>query len=180
MLARFWALASMVGALFLFQAPATAAVVITDDGGGIITEFEQRYSTLKAADQLVILDGDCASACTLVLNIMPRERVCITPRVRLGFHSAAIRRNFQIEFSQAGTDMVFKAYPEVIKKLLRSKGWDGGELPGWREGKLIWLDYNDMRAFYRDCAAADFNPWRDDRQWSGLWSRFVAWLRSYV
>ncbi len=184
MLNKFWALASMVGALLLFSAPASAVVVITQDGGGIIVEFEQRYAVLKAADELVIIDGDCVSACTLVLNIMPRDRVCVTERARLGFHNAAVRRGFDVEFSQPGTDMVYKAYPPAIKALLKEKGWDGGELKDWKNGALVWLENDDMRQFYRTCVETDFDPWyvapAPAQPEPTLWQRFLAWAFGYA
>ena len=32
----------------------------------------------------VVIDGPCLSACT-ALGVIPRERICVTPRARLGF-----------------------------------------------------------------------------------------------
>ncbi len=42
----------------------------------------------KARDrkERVIIDGICNSACTLVLGIVPLNRICVTPRASLGFH----------------------------------------------------------------------------------------------
>ena len=170
----------LVGALLLFSTPASAVVVITSDGGGSITEFEQRYATFKASDELVIIDGDCASACTLVLNIMPRERVCVTPRAKLGFHNAYVRSGFgTFEFSQAGTDMVWKAYPPAVKKLLREKGWDGGELKGWLDGRLVYISSAEMQQLgYRLCTDADFDPWHVEPLPApeGFFTRLWRWL----
>jgi hypothetical protein len=175
--------ALLVGALFAFQATAAhAVVVITDDGGGIITEFEQRYAALKAAGERVIIDGTCASACTLFLNITPVADVCITPRARLGFHSAAIRKSpWEVEYSEAGTDMVYKAYPQPIKALLREKGWSGGELEGWKEGRLIWLESSDLKPFYRSCDPQDFDHWHIEVPVAApeTWlQRFLRWIAS--
>jgi hypothetical protein len=154
MTSKFWAL--VLGALILFCTPALATVWITEDGGGVITKFEERYAIFKAAHEDVAIDGICASACTLVFT-MPKWQVCYTDRAKLGFHSAFSRAPSPFglappEFSQEGTDMVWKAYPENLRALLRSRGWDGGELEGWKEGRLIWLDPADMRLLgYRGC-----------------------------
>ena len=32
-----------------------------------------------------MIDGRCLSACTLVRGVIPRERICVTRRARLGF-----------------------------------------------------------------------------------------------
>ena len=34
------------------------------------------------------INGACVSACAYVLGIMPKERVCVTPRAAFGFHMA--------------------------------------------------------------------------------------------
>jgi len=36
----------------------------------------------------VMIDGTCASACTMLLGVIPRNRICVTPRAVLAFHSA--------------------------------------------------------------------------------------------
>lgn len=184
MLSKFWAL--LVGALLHLSTPALAVVVITEDGGGIINEFEQRYATFKASNEFVILDGMCASACTLVFNIMPRENVCVTERAKLGFHSAYTQeKGMAPEFSALGTDMLWKALPPAVKDALRAKGWDGGELEGWKEGNLIWLEGTELQQFYRLCTDEDFNPWKpevsipaSEPHEPGYVLRFVRWLLS--
>jgi hypothetical protein len=33
----------------------------------------------------VIIDGFCASACTIVLGTVPHDKICVTCRAKLGF-----------------------------------------------------------------------------------------------
>jgi hypothetical protein len=40
---------------------------------------------------LVIIDGKCLSACSMIIGTVPRDRICVTPNAVLGFH-AAFRR----------------------------------------------------------------------------------------
>jgi hypothetical protein len=176
MLAKFWALT--LGALLLLSAPALGTVVITEDGGGTIVRFEERYAMFKAADQLVIIDGDCISACTLVFTIMPRDRVCVTERARFGFHNAYVSSKGVYLYSPAGTDMVYKAYPSALKRLLADKGWTGGELPGWREGALVWVDYREAveHLGIRICTAEDFEPETYRPAAPSFVARIMAWL----
>ncbi len=35
-----------------------------------------------------MIGGACLSACTLVLGIVPRSKICVTRRATLGFHAA--------------------------------------------------------------------------------------------
>ena len=47
-------------------------------------------NTRKIRDrgERVIIDGICNSACTLVLGIVPLNKICVTPKASLGFHAA--------------------------------------------------------------------------------------------
>jgi len=176
MWSKCWALT--LGALLYLSAPAFGAVVVTDDGGGVITTYEQRYAALKAADELVIIDGHCISACTLVFAIMPRSNMCVTERASFGFHNAYTKAPMGgYQFSQLGTDMVYKPYPSALKALLKQKGWEGGELPGWREGALVMVDWREAveHLGIRICTAQDFEP-PSYRAAPDLITRLRQWL----
>src|ERR1700683_1751007 len=68
--------------------PATATVRIADDRGGNIGEYWSRFTALRDAKEQVIIDGICSSACTMVLGLVPRDRICVTDNATLGFHAA--------------------------------------------------------------------------------------------
>src|ERR1700745_332237 len=74
--------------LMLGPAPATATVRIANDTGGQIGPYLAKYRALRSSGERVEIDGTCASACTMLLGIIPRNRICITPRASLVFHSA--------------------------------------------------------------------------------------------
>lgn len=76
-------LLSLLGAV-----PAAAAFVINNDNGGQIGSYLAKYRALRASGERVEIDGSCASACTTVLGIVPRNHICVTPRASLQFHSA--------------------------------------------------------------------------------------------
>ena len=61
---------------------------ISDDVGGRIGAYVEQYSQVKQNGERVVIDGTCLSACTLVLGIVPRDRICVTRRAMLGFHAA--------------------------------------------------------------------------------------------
>ena len=67
---------------------AQAAVRITDDPGGLMTQYASRFSAVRQTGEKVVIDGPCLSACTMVLGILPREQVCVTQNAVLGFHAA--------------------------------------------------------------------------------------------
>ena len=67
---------------------ASAEVRIQRDFGGQIGPYLYKYAMVREAGQRVVIDGPCLSACTLVLSVVPSERICVTRRAVLGFHAA--------------------------------------------------------------------------------------------
>src|SRR5262245_45088590 len=72
----------------LWGGPAFADLRITRDFGGYVDQYKAKYEKLRDKGERVIIDGICNSACTLVLGIVPLNRICATPRASLGFHQA--------------------------------------------------------------------------------------------
>jgi hypothetical protein len=73
--------------MMMSTSSASAAVRIYDDLGGQIGEYLSKYQALRVSGQQVIIDGTCASACTMILGAVPRDRICVTPRATLVFHA---------------------------------------------------------------------------------------------
>src|SRR6476659_7923540 len=65
-----------------------AAVRIVEDAGGRIGAYVDKYQDVRSSGEMVIIDGFCASACTIVLGTLPHDKICVTSRARLGFHAA--------------------------------------------------------------------------------------------
>ncbi|HWM81454.1 MAG TPA: hypothetical protein VNQ56_05265, partial [Pseudolabrys sp.] len=79
-----WLRALLIGAALLATAlsavpmPASAAMRIAEDRGGQIGHYMRTFAHVRATGQQVVIDGSCLSACTLVLGLVPRERLCAT------------------------------------------------------------------------------------------------------
>ena len=72
-----------------FAPAASHAVVrIANDRGGQIGGYVERYEQLRATGQTVMIDGLCASSCTIVLGAIPHEKICVTRSANLAFHAA--------------------------------------------------------------------------------------------
>lgn len=111
-------------ALALVFAPcARADVVIRNDPGGVIANYIEKYTAIAARGDRVVIAGGCNSACTLLLGIVPRERVCVRAGARLGFHSASYV--FDGGYSASGTELMWRHYPERVRAMLRARGWNG-------------------------------------------------------
>ena len=77
---------AVVAALVMTTAQATVRIVA--DPGGQIGPYLEHLTALKDSGERVIIDGPCFSACTMVLGVIPQERICVTSRAKLGFHAA--------------------------------------------------------------------------------------------
>jgi hypothetical protein len=126
-------------------AESVAAVVrITDDRGGNIGAYWSRYTTLRDAGEQIIIDGTCSSACTLVLGIVPHDRICVTQNAVLGFH-AAWRPGFlgfQVT-NDPGTRTLWNIYPIPIRQWISHNGGLGPT--------TIYLSGPELFAIYRQC-----------------------------
>ena len=79
----------VLGCLLFAPAASAREIVVQGDMGGEAGEREAAWRALaKRADITVRINGACVSACAYVLGIMPKERVCVTPRAAFGFHMA--------------------------------------------------------------------------------------------
>ena len=67
---------------------ASATMRIAEDRGGQIGQYMQNFGAVRESGERVVIDGNCLSACTMVLGLVPRDRICATSRARFGFHAA--------------------------------------------------------------------------------------------
>jgi hypothetical protein len=116
--------AALISALLALAAPPAAAEVrILASPGGKIGSYLDLFALVNASGERVVIDGPCMSACTLVLTMIPRERICVTRRAVLGFHAASSfdrrgRRVLEREASQA----VVEAYPPPVRRWITKRG----------------------------------------------------------
>ena len=69
---------AVMAALAITTAQATVRIVA--DPGGQIGPYLEHLTALKDSGERVIIDGPCFSACTMVLGVIPQERICVTSR----------------------------------------------------------------------------------------------------
>jgi hypothetical protein len=98
------------------------ALTIYDDRGGQIGEYLAKYQALRVSGERVEIDGICASACTMVLGVIPRYRICVTPRATLAFHAAWDPTPEGDAVSGAGTRILWSKYPPEIRKWISRHG----------------------------------------------------------
>jgi hypothetical protein len=57
--------------------------------------YMQRYASIRDSGEDVVVDGECLSACTLVLALVPRQRICLTSNAVFGFQAAVAQQEWQ-------------------------------------------------------------------------------------
>ncbi len=121
--------------------PALADLRITRDHGGLVEEYKARYAQIRDKGQRVIIDGICNSACTLVLGIVPLNRICVTPRASLGFHEAYLDKRWTMGVriaSASGTADLMSYYPQSVKDWIARRGGLTPEMKRVRNGPDLW------------------------------------------
>lgn len=130
--------------LILNGSAANSAIRIANDRGGQIGTYIDKYQRLASSGQSVIIDGLCASACTLVLSALPHDKICVTSRATLGFHAAwdygAHGRTFT---NPEATLMLYSAYPVPVRRWIARRG---GLTP-----HIIFLSGKPLQELYRPC-----------------------------
>ena len=130
--------------LILTVSEASSAIRISNDRGGRIGAYVLKYQRLASSGESVIIDGLCASACTIVLGALPWKRICVTPRAILGFHAAWNQgRNGRAFIDPEATLMLYSTYPAPVRHWIARRG---GLTP-----HIIFLTGKSLRAMYRSC-----------------------------
>jgi hypothetical protein len=126
----------------LWTLPANA-LTITDDRGGLIPMYVAKMQKAAAMGERVIIDGNCLSACTMTLGIIPPENVCATSRAVLGFHSAFTPTPWGKRDYPPGTMQMVSHYPPAIREWIKRHG---GLHPN-----LIYLRAPEIFQYVRQC-----------------------------
>jgi hypothetical protein len=140
-----FATALIAGVLMLAGVNSSyAAIRIADDRGGKIGTYIDRYQGLVSSGETVIIDGLCASACTMVLGAVPRERICVTSQAVLGFLAAwDSDANGRAVTNPGATQMLYSLYPSSVRRWIAARG---GLKP-----QMIFLRGKELMSMYRPC-----------------------------
>jgi hypothetical protein len=131
--------------LLLAGVGASHAVVrIGEDRGGRIGTYVDKYQGLRSSGETVIIDGLCASACTIVLGAVPHDKICVTSNANLGFHAAwDFGANGRAITNPEATQMLYSMYPSQIRHWIAARG---GLTP-----HMIFLRGKQLQAMYKPC-----------------------------
>ena len=135
----------LAAVLLLAGVGASHAVVrIADDRGGRIGTYVDKYQDLRSSGEAVIIDGLCASACTIVLGAIPHDKICVTSHATLGFHAAwDFGTNGRAITNAEATQMLYSMYPSAVRHWIARRG---GLTP-----HMIFLRGKELQAMYKPC-----------------------------
>jgi hypothetical protein len=136
--------AIMMAALVLSALPARADVRIIASPGGQVGPFLDLFEEVRRSGERVVIDGPCLSACTLVLSIVPNERICVTRRAVLGFHAArSVDRRGRLYAEPEASEAVLETYPAPVRDWISRRGG--------LTSRLLLLRGRELAAMYRPC-----------------------------
>ena len=135
----------LAAVLLMAGAWASHAVVrIADDRGGRIGTYVDKYQGLRSSGETVIIDGLCASACTIVLGAVAHDNICVTSHANLGFHAAwDFGANGRAITNTEATRMLYSMYPSPVRRWIAQRG---GLTP-----RMIFLRGKQLMSMYKPC-----------------------------
>ena len=126
-------------------------VVITDDPGGEIYAFADRWDRIGAKGVPVKIDGRCSSSCTMGLS---NPNVCVTPRAQFDFHLAYTTGMLKTKDGrwiedggywdrEASEQILLPRYPAWVKAWLTAHGG--------LSSRMKTMPYSYAKRFIRTC-----------------------------
>ena len=135
-------LAAVLGGLVL--PPAQAKVRILASPGGQVGPFLDLFERMRDSGERVVIDGPCLSACTLVLSMVPGDRICVTRKAILGFHAArSVDARGRMYAEPEASELVLEAYPAAVRGWIRRRGG--------LSSRLLLLRGRELTAIYPAC-----------------------------
>jgi hypothetical protein len=126
---------------------AHATIVISSDRGGLVSDYAARFLSARDSGEQVVIDGACLSACTLVVGLVKRDKVCATPNAVLGFHSAwrPMGRGKRVN-SPVASEAMLNVYPAELRKWIVHRGGLGS--------KMIFLHGHELAEIVPSCGSS--------------------------
>jgi hypothetical protein len=120
--------------LIVLVAPVQAEVRILSSPGGQVGPFLDLFEEVRASGE----------RCTLVLSMIPSERICVTRRAIFGFHAArSIDRRGRTYAEPEASQLVLEAYPTPVRAWIERRGG--------LTSRLLLLRGRELMAMYRPC-----------------------------
>jgi hypothetical protein len=136
----------LLAAVLLLAGFATsrAEIRIAEDRGGRIGTYVDRYQGLRSSGENVIIDGLCASACTIVLGAVAHDKICVTSNANLAFHAAwDFGSNGRAVTNPEATQMLYSMYPTPVRRWISQRGG--------LTRRMLFLHGRQLMSMYKPC-----------------------------
>ena len=147
---------------------ASATMRISEDRGGQIGHYLQTFAALRSTGERVVIDGNCLSACTLVLGLIQHDHICATERARFGFHAAWMPDiDGRPVTSPMGTQALWNIYPVPVRHWISRHGG--------LSRRMIYMEGRSLSGIVASCerpATRRANV-RSDRRYSARPVRYI-------
>ncbi len=165
---RNWGLLLCAAVLTCGVTSASATMRIAEDRGGQIGQYLQTFIALRTSGEPVVVDGNCLSACTLVLGLLPRNQICATPRARFGFHAAWMPDlEGRAVTSTLGTQALWKIYPASVRRWINRHGG--------LSRNMIYLEGRSLNGIVASCERPTWRAsLRSNRHYSARSARYIS------
>jgi hypothetical protein len=122
-----------------------ATVRIGNDRGGRIGDYVDKFRHLRDTGELVIIDGLCAGACTIVLGAISRDKICLTSNAKFGFKAAwDLDADGHQVVNPGATETLYSVYPHEVRRWIAQRGG--------LTAHMIVLQGKHLHALYRPCS----------------------------
>jgi hypothetical protein len=102
------------------MAPVRAKTVLTNEPGGLLDRHANYFALLRTLGSEVEIRGMCQSACTLVMGVVEREKICFSAKGYLNFHLASAVPN--VPSVTVTKTVMTDRYPADIQAWIEAKG----------------------------------------------------------
>lgn len=155
----------IAGVFAASMTPASATIRIAEDRGGQIGHYMQTFAALRSSGENVVVDGNCLSACTLVLGVIPPSRICATTRARFGFHAAWMPdATGRPVTSSMGTQALWRVYPSSVRRWINRHGG--------LQRRMIFLQGRELAGIVRSCESVQRAQTRSNRGYASRSLRY--------
>lgn len=99
-------------------------MVITSNPGGRVGDFVRGWRAVERAGVRVVIKRECTSSCTIVLGMVPNDRVCVYPGARFGFHLLARQEpnGRMVQEPALTAQFVREFYPGPVREWIKRHG----------------------------------------------------------
>ncbi len=102
---------------------------IRSSPGGEVLSYLSLFELVRKSGERVIIDGPCLSACTLVLSVVPGNRICVTRKAVLGIFGLRGNAGHRGNLSGAGSRLDRSAWGTLSTSSFAPRPGAHGNVP---------------------------------------------------